>query len=223
MKQMILFVLLGMTLNVAAAQKYFFTLKGDILHAKGGKVELYSPEDSVNVLLCTDIKDGIFTLSGELNEPGYYYLYIAGVKFPILLDGEDMILYGDCWEPDTRLLKGSPGVKTRLALDDLYGKTYQKEVEKASEVYRKMTDDGKKQSNEAEDFINKAVEKAREDWRMCLLDFAKKHPDDLYVPVFVLMEMGDNVAWGKKAHEFLTPEIKASQPGRLLKQRLTKE
>ena len=95
MKQVILFVLLGMGWNILSAQKYTFKLNGDIINVKDGKVKLFSPTDSVNVLLGTEMKNGVFTLSGKLNEPGYYILNVAGVKFPIVMDGKDMILYGD--------------------------------------------------------------------------------------------------------------------------------
>lgn len=220
MKQIILFVLLGMVMNVAVAQKYSFTLKGDIINVKDGKVELYSPEDSLNVLLATDMKDGLFTLSGKLAEPGYYTLVVAGVKFPIVLDGKQMTLYGNYLEPETKLLKGSPAVKTRLTLDELYFETFDMLVNEALNKYYQMTENGQKQSDKADEFIGKAIQDAGKNWRTHFLKFIKEHPDDLYVPVRIMKEMGKNIDWGKEAYELLTPEIQASQPGRLLKRNL---
>ena len=58
MKQVVLFILLSIMAHAASAQKYSFTLKGDIINVKDGKVCLYSPVDSVRALLTTDMKDG---------------------------------------------------------------------------------------------------------------------------------------------------------------------
>ena len=124
MKQVVLFILLSIMAYAASAQKYSFTLKGDIINVKGGKVCLYSPVDSVRALLTTEMKDGLFTLAGELDEPGLYTLDVAGARFAIVLDGREMMLYGDYLEPDTKLLKGSDAVKTRLALDQLHYESF---------------------------------------------------------------------------------------------------
>lgn len=223
MKQVILFVLLGFVLNTSMAQKYAFKLKGDIINVKDGKVELYSPVDSVNALLSTGMKDGIFTLSGKLEEPGYYILNVAGVKFPVVLDGKDMTLYGDYLLPDTKLLKGSPGVKTRLEKERLYHETFETQVNDSLTKYYRMTENGQKPSAEAEVFMMNAIQKASGSWRDALLEFFKQHPDDLYIPILIVQEMGKNVAWGQKAYDLLTPKVQASQPGRLLKKALGKE
>ena len=220
MKQVILFVLLGMGWNILSAQKYTFKLNGDIINVKDGKVKLFSPTDSVNVLLGTEMKNCVFTLSGKLNEPGYYILNVAGVKFPIVMDGKDMILYGDYLAPDTKLLKGSPGVKTRLAKDRLYNQIFEEQVSDSLGRYYEMTKNGLNLSMEAEQFMMNAIQKASRDWKEALLQFCKQHPGDLYIPLLIMKEMGKDIEWGKKAYEVLTPEIQASQPGRLLKEML---
>ena len=220
MKQVILFVLLGVAWNTVVAQKYVFKLKGGIINVKDGKVELFSPTDSVTMLLGTEMKDGIFTLSGELDEPGYYVLKVAGVKFPIVMDGENMILYGDYLAPDTKLLKGSSGVKTRLEKDRLYSQTFENQVSDSLDKYYEMTGNGQEPSLEAEQFMMKAIQKASRDWKETLLLFCKEHLGDLYIPLLIMQEMGKDVEWGKRAYEVLTPEVQVSQPGRLLKKML---
>ena len=63
-------------------------------------------------------------LSGEpLMSPT---LYMLAWREPgaIVLDGREMMLYGDYLEPDTKLLKGSDAVKTRLALDQLHYESF---------------------------------------------------------------------------------------------------
>ena len=47
MKQVVLFILLSIMAHAASAQKYSFTLKGDIINVKDGKVCLYSPVDRI--------------------------------------------------------------------------------------------------------------------------------------------------------------------------------
>ena len=217
MKQIVLFILLFFSVHVSWAQKYSFTLKGDIINVKDGKVQLFSPVDSVKALLTTEIKNGLFMLTGELEEPGYYVLKVAGVKFPMVMDGKDMILYGDYLAPDTKLLKGSPGVRTRLEKDRLYNQTFERQVSDSLSKYYEMTENGQKPSIEAEQFMMKAIQKASKDWKETLLHFCKQNPGDLYVPLLIMREMGKDVEWGKRAYEVLTPEMQASQPGRLLK------
>lgn len=220
MRQIILCIVLGVMTHVVSAQKYSFTLKGDIINVKDGKVQLYSPVDSVKALLTTEMKDGLFTLAGELDAPGLYTLNVAGARFSIVLDGKEMILYGDYLQPDTKLLKGSPVVKTRLALDRLYYESFDMMINEALGKYYEMTENGQKQSEEAEKFIGKAIRDAGANWRAHLLDFVKTHPDDLYVPVRLMQEVKRGSDWGKKAYEALTPKMQASQPGRLLKEML---
>lgn len=223
MKQVVLFVFLGFVLNTGMAQKYVFKLKGDIINVKDGKVDLYSPTDSVNALLSADMKGGIFVLSGKLDESGYYILNVAGVKFPIVLDGKDMTLYGDYLLPDTKLLKGSPGVKTRLEKDRLYYEIFETQVNDSLIKYYQMTENGQKVSAEAENFMMNVIQKASRDWKKSLLVFFEQHPNDLYVPILIIQEMGKDIAWGQKAYDLLTPNVQASQPGRLLKKALGME
>lgn len=217
MRQIILCIVLGVMTHVVSAQKYSFTLKGDIINVKDGKVQLYSPVDSVKALLTTEMKDGLFTLAGELDEPGLYTLDVAGAQFSIVLDGKEMTLYGDYLQPDTKLLKGSPAVKTRLALDQLYYESFDLLVNEALDKYYEMTKNGQERSEEAEEFMGKAIRDAGTNWRAHLLDFVKTHPDDLYVPVRLMQELKQGSEWGKKAYEALTPKMQDSQPGRLLK------
>ena len=206
--------------HVVSAQKYSFMLKGDIINVKDGKVLLYSPVDSVKVLLATEMKDGLFTLAGELDEPGLYTLDVAGARFSIVLDGKEMTLYGDYLQPDTKLLKGSPAVKTRLELERLYYENFDMMVNEGLEKYYEMTENEQKQSDQAEEFIGQVIRDASSNWRTHLLEFVKTHPDDLYVPVLLMREVRQGIEWGKKAYEALTPKMQASQPGRLLKEML---
>lgn len=219
-RQVILFVSLVILTNAALAQKYTFTLKGDIIHVKDGKVQLYSPVDSVKALLTTEMKDGLFTLAGELNEPGFYILNVEGVVFPVVLDGKEMTLYGNYLEPDTKLLKGSAVVKTRLELDRLYDETFTARLNEALEVFYQMTENGEKSSGEAGKFISKAMLDASNNWKTHFLDFIKMHPDDLYIPMRIMDEMGTDTVWGQKAYNLLSPKIQASQPGKLLEKLL---
>ena len=220
MKQIILFILLGAMAHVVSAQKYSFMLKGDIINVKDGKVLLYSPVDSVKVLLATEMKDGLFTLAGELDEPGLYTLDVAGARFSIVLDGKEMTLYGDYLQPDTKLLKGSPAVKTRLELERLYYENFDMMVNEGLEKYYEMTENEQKQSDQAEEFIGQVIRDASSNWRTHLLEFVKTQPDDLYFPVLLMREVRQGIEWGKKAYEALTPKMQASQPGRLLKEML---
>lgn len=224
MKQTILFILLGFMLNAALAQKYSFRLKGDIINAEDGKVALYSPADSVHALLRTDIKDGLFALAGKLKEPGYYILDVSGAKFPIILDSKEMTHYGDYLEPDTKLLKGSPSVKTRLEKDRLYYQTQELPLQHAIEKFYQMAENGDNLSENADDFMRKNIQKIHREWEETLLDFVRQHPDDLYIPVLIIQEINTgNIEWGQKAYGLLTPKMQNSQPGRLLKQALGKE
>ena len=218
MKQVVLFILLSIMAYAASAQKYSFTLKGDIINVKGGKVCLYSPVDSVRALLTTEMKDGLFTLAGELDEPGLYTLDVAGARFAIVLDGREMMLYGDYLEPDSKLLKGSDAVKTRLALDQLHYESFDMVVNEGLGKYYEMIEN--EQIEEAEGFIGQVIRDASANWGTHLLEFVKTHPDDLYVPVRLMEEVKKASEWGKKAYEALTPKIQASQPGRLLKEML---
>ena len=206
MKQVVLFILLSIMAHAASAQKYSFTLKGDIINVKDGKVCLYSPVDSVRALLTTEMKDGLFTLAGELDEPGLYTLDVAGARFAIVLDGREMMLYGDYLEPDTKLLKGSDYESFDMVVNEGLGKYYE------------MVEN--EQIEEAEGFIGRVIRDASTNWRTHLLEFVKTHPDDLYIPVRLMEEVKKASEWGKKAYEALTPKIQASQPGRLLKEML---
>ena len=131
-----------------------------------------------------------------------------------------MTLYGDYLQPDTKLLKGSPAVKTRLELERLYYENFDMMVNEGLEKYYEMTENEQKQSDQAEEFIGQVIRDASSNWRTHLLEFVKTHPDDLYVPVLLMREVRQGIEWGKKAYEALTPKMQASQPGRLLKEML---
>ena len=128
------------------------------------------------------------------------------------------MLYGDYLEPDTKLLKGSDAVKTRLALDQLHYESFDMVVNEGLGKYYEMIEN--EQIEEAEGFIGQVIRDASANWRTHLLEFVKTHPDDLYVPVRLMEEVKKASEWGKKAYEALTPKIQASQPGRLLKEML---
>lgn len=210
----LLLLFIGVMLEGAAWGKdYAFALKGDIINAKDGKVELYSPTDSVNPLLSTEIKEGMFFLKGRLEERGYYILNISGVKYPIVLDAREMTLYGNNLQPDTKLLKGSPAVETRLALDKLRQEKYEDKLQEG--LQKLLRNEDGVEDNGA--LIGELLASVGEVWTDSLLDFVRSHPGELYVPVYVMREMGNDVELGRRVYDLLSPEIQRSQPGRLLK------
>lgn len=220
MKQVILLVLLGMLASAAAPVGYDFKLRGDIINVNTGKVVLYSPEDTLQALLSTEMKDGQFVLSGRLEEPGLYLLEIAGQKLPIVLDGSDMTLYADLLELSTKLLKGSPALKTRLALEKILREKYEQRLNGVVEKYYELTENGKKKSSEAEVYVSNGFKEAWIYRRELIFEFIQQHPDDLYLPVFIREDMGKSLDYGTKAFDLMSPRLQASQPGRLLKKYL---
>lgn len=220
MKQVILLVLLGVLASATTPVGYDFKLRGDIINVNTGNVVLYSPEDTLQVLLSTEMKDGQFVLSGRLVEPGLYLLEIAGQKLPIVLDGSDMTLYADLLELSTKLLKGSPTLKTRLALEKILREKYEQRLNEVVEKYYELTENGKKQSPEAEVYVAKGFKEAGIYRRELIFEFIQQHPNDLYLPVFIREDMGKSYGYGKKAFDLMSPRLQASQPGRLLKKYL---
>jgi len=109
------------------------------------------------------MKDGLFTLAGELDEPGLYTLDVAGARFAIVLDGREMMLYGDYLEPDTKLLKGSDAVKTRLALDQLHYESFDMVVNEGLGKYYEMIENEQIEEAEhkAKEYQALAVEQAK--------------------------------------------------------------
>lgn len=220
MKQVILLVLLGILASAATPEGYDFKLRGDIINENTGKVMLYSPEDTLQALLSTDMKDGQFVLSGRLEEPGLYLLEITGQKLPIVLDGSDMTLYADRLGLSTKLLKGSPALKTRLALEKILREKYEQRLNGVVEKYYELTENGEKQSPEAEAYVANGFKEAGIYRRELIFEFIRQHPDDLYLPVFIREDMGKSYDYGKKAFDLMSPRLQASQPGRLLKKNL---
>ena len=70
-----------------------------------------------------------------------------------------MTLYGDYLEPDTKLLKGSPSVKTRLEKDRLYYQTQELPLQHAIEKFYQMAENGDNLSENADDFMRKNIQK----------------------------------------------------------------
>lgn len=218
MKLLIEILLLLLTMQGTKAETYRFRLQGDVIHINAGQVALFSPADSVNALLTAEMSEGLFTLQGRLKEPGLYRLNIAGKWLPIVLDGTDMRLYTDYLEPDTKLLKGSPAIRIRLALERELREKYEARLNEVANAFYASTQEGEGITADAEAQFVAGI-RACGDYRKELIrEFIKSHPDDLYLPVFMLEEMGKNRAWGREAYELLSPRAKASQPGRLLEE-----
>ena len=54
-----------------------------------------------------------------------------------------------------------------------------------------------------------------------ILAYVKEHANDLYMPVFIEDQLSEyDYDWGKRGYDLLSPEMQASQPGRLLKEKL---
>lgn len=203
--------------GTAQATNYTFRLQGDIINVNSGTVTLFSPVDPVRVLLTTEMKDGLFTLEGRLEEPGLYTLVIAGKSLPIVLDGKDMILYADYLALDTKLLKGSPAMKTRLALEKELREKYETRLNEMIDSCYQPSDDESGMSRDVNDKIAAGIRECHIFRQQLILAFIREHPDDIYLPVFLLNDMGKNREWTGKAYALLSARCQTSQPGRLLK------
>ncbi|MEI3421687.1 MAG: hypothetical protein V8R91_11910 [Butyricimonas faecihominis] len=54
-----------------------------------------------------------------------------------------------------------------------------------------------------------------------ILAYVKEHANDLYMPVFIEDQLSEyDYDWGKRGYDLLSPEMQASQPGRLLKEKV---
>lgn len=208
------------TACVGHSPEYAFELKGDLINVDTGTVVLWSPGDTLRQVVATTMKDGKFLLSGTLPEPGKYILDIADSRVSLVLDAPKMALYTDFLSIDTRFLKGSPATKSRLAVEEMLRENYETKVEALLQDYEERTEQGQRPDAALEKQANEKLQEYKVYRSQLILEYVKKHPDDLYMPVFIREQMDGNYNWGKQAYQLLSSRIQASQPGRLLKEHL---
>lgn len=212
MKRLIWFIILGCVACGSAPDGYRFKLKGDLINVDTGSVKLSVQS---RVLFSAVMSEGQFVLSGILEEPGIYTLDVAGRKTPIVLDGGDMELITDYLLIDTRYLKGSPAVKTRLDVERMLREEYDPGVNAILTTLAAKTKNGPDPLAQQEADNEMKEQNARR--ARLILDYVKEHPDELYMPVFIREQVNGDYAWGMNAYELLSTRIQSSQPGRLLK------
>lgn len=218
MRIFICLLLLGCVACAGKPKGFDFQLKGDFINADTATVALYTLEDESRLLLSAKMRDGKFVLKGTLPEPGNYLIKIGDIRTEIVLDAPDMFWPSDYLMADTRYIKNSPATKTLLDVYGLIRERYELPTRALYEEYSAKIGENGALSPELEKELE---EKAHENFVQrgeLILDYAREHSNDLFMPVFIKEQMsGYDYQWGKKGYELLSPEMQASQPGRLLK------
>lgn len=213
---MILF-LLACAACAGRPKGYTFTLRGDFIHVDTAMVRVYFSEGGVEKFLSTPMRDGKFELSGTLPEPGCYKMRIGDRVMDIVLDGTDMFWPSDYEQIDADYLKGSPAVKSKLAICQLVREAYQEPVKRlVAEKLKAIGESELTQEEEAE--LEQLSRDGLAELRTRLSDYIKSHAGELYMPVFIREQVGTfGYEWGKEGYDALTVDNQNSQPGRALK------
>lgn len=219
MKLLIGLLLLGLIACAESPKGFTFKLRGDFINVDTATVNVLSPEGGV--LVSANMKDGKFLLQGTLPEPGYYVIKMGEQrKVKIMLDAPDMYWPSDFNVVDVRYLKNSPATRTMLDILGVVRETYEIPTRALYDAYYVKVG-SRDLSPEQEAELDKLAEQKFIERGETILAYVKDHSNDLYMPVFIEDQLSEyDYAWGKRGYELLSPEMQASQPGRLLKEKL---
>lgn len=214
------FFILGCVACSETPKNFSFKLKGDFINVDTATVQLFSPGEENQLLLSTEMKNGQFVLEGTIPEPGFYAIRIGERKTNIMLDAPEMYWPTDYAMVDVRYLKNSPATKSMLNLFDFLREKYTIPTRTLLSRYECEIENGNDSPELQKKLDDIAAQKFAERGEL-ILDYVKEHPNDLYLPVFIMQQISEyDYNWGKKGYDLLAPEIQISQPGRLLKERL---
>mgnify|MGYP005854460779 FL=1 len=219
MRLLISLLLIGLIACAEQPKGFTFKLRGDFINVDTATVNVLSPEDEV--LLSTRMKDGKFVLQGTLPGPGYYAIDMGNQrKVKVMLDAPDMYWPSDYNMVDARYVKNSPGTKSMLDILGVVRETYEIPTRALyDEYYEKVGSRNLSPEQEAE--LEKLAGQKFIERGETILAYVKEHANDLYMPVFIEDQLSEyDYDWGKRGYDLLSPEIQASQPGRLLKEML---
>lgn len=219
MRLLISLLLLGVIACAEQPKGFAFKLRGDFINVDTATVNVLSPEGEV--LLSIRMEEGKFVLQGTLSEPGYYAIDMGNQrKVRVMLDAPDMYWPSDYNMVDARYVKNSPGTKSMLDILGVVRETYEIPTRALyDEYYEKVGSRNLSPEQEAE--LEKLAGQKFVERGETILAYVEEHANDLYMPVFIEDQLSEyDYDWGKRGYDLLSPEMQASQPGRLLKAKL---
>ena len=182
--------------------------------------------DSLNQLIdidTTTVENGVFSFNGTQAEPKLHYIFLESNRgnIPFILENGDIDLKFQKDSLGYAKLKGTP--QNELFMGFL------SESRKLSERARSMQEDmrtaSQKQDTATVTAIREEYIEFQDEVKNFNVDFAKENPDAL-ISVLILgnlmMSKGLPSDEVKALYEALTPEIKALQPAKQLKEQLDK-
>ncbi len=226
MKRTVLaFILIGLAMACTTTPEGYLIsgeLTGEI--ENGTQVFLKTPDSLRRNMVDKDtavVENGVFTFSGTSEGPQLYYLFIDGIRgnSPIILENGEISFSAQIDSLSFARLRGTPQ-------NDLF-MNYLEENRTLAAMSRSMNDDFRKASA-AKDTA--AVEALREEYfelqeraKNFEIDYMKANPNALISVLILEKVIGGKVLPLEEIEtlfDALTPEIKATKPGKRVKEQL---
>ncbi|MRG48382.1 redoxin domain-containing protein [Chitinophaga sp. SYP-B3965] len=192
---------------------YKFSIDGKIDGITTGKFAVLSTEGKE--LLSTPIKEGKFSLKGELKETGQYMIQVNQAKRYCFLDGKEMTLFCSYKNLDATSLKGSPA-------NELYGQYYKMIAEKLGNKisgilseYRAALHDG--DTVLADQKIDGILQLEAQRYPITK-EFVQANRDNVFAAYIADVVKDESYEKGKELYDILSEQVQQNYFGQLLKQ-----